>query len=241
VQPISGELMEPLPTVSKSHTFLYSHEFDFPFYEGSPVSSIGLLFAPRSGSTLLGCLMRQSFALGFPLEYFAAPNVSILAERVEKYSLGNVSGLYRIRTSPNGVFSFKWKVADGCHYKYSVLLDKLNPKRYIVMDREDKDAQARSFAIAKRTREWVLRRGSRGAEEAPKVLDEEIRRAKEEIEAEWNFIRIFCKKVSVPIMYVTYEQVLQDPENVVREVVDFCNVQTFEKIDITRVPIARQS
>jgi LPS sulfotransferase NodH len=109
------------------------------------------------------------------------------------------------------------------------------------MDREDKDAQAKSFAIAKHAKEWVLKKGSEGAQQPPAVSDEQIYRAREEIRAEWKRIRIFCEKTSVPIMYLTYEQVLQNPQNIVSNVVDFCNVDSSEEIDIDKVPIARQS
>jgi LPS sulfotransferase NodH len=88
--------------------FLYSEQFDFSRIESKPKNIISLLFVPRSGSTLLSCLMEQTRQLGFPLEYFAKVNVEKLSERIPKFTLDHLDPLLGVRTSSNGVFSYKW-------------------------------------------------------------------------------------------------------------------------------------
>jgi len=136
--------------------FLYSYQYDFPEYSRFPEKVFALFFVPRSGSTLLSCLLAQTQALGFPLEYFARPNFSLLMTRLPGLSIFNLGPLYRVRTSPNGLFGYKWNSDFENDSELAGIRRNIKPDRIILIDRDDKFLQAQSFAIAEKTQQWVL-------------------------------------------------------------------------------------
>jgi len=111
---------------------IYSKKYDFEDYTGGPSKIICLAFIPRSASNYLACKMRETKRLGYPLEYFSADK--------------NIAQVIKKRTSPNGVFSYKWN-AD--------FIVRLKSDFTIFLDRHDHEAQARSFCIAEKTGDWL--------------------------------------------------------------------------------------
>ena len=200
---------------------------------------ICLLFTPRSGSTLLACLMQQTMALGFPLEYFDPVNIANLNARLSEYSLHQLDPIIRIRTSPNGVFSFKWNNTVNSPDS-KILFDQLSPKYFLMIDREDNDVQAVSLATARLTREWVRYRGQRVIER-PSLSEKQILKAKSIIKNKRISIENFLAFKSASALFVTYEMLLADPIGTVNKILEFVNVESDVKVDISKVPILKQS
>lgn len=218
---------------------LYTEKFDFLPFDGSPKIVICLLFTPRSGSTLLACLMQQTMALGFPLEYFDSVNIANLNTRLSGYSLHHLEPIIRIRTSPNGVFSFKWNNSiDSPDSK--ILFSQINPNYFLMIDREDNDAQAMSLATARMTREWVRYKGQKIVDR-PSLSDKQILKAKSIIKDKKISIENFLISNSETALHITYEKLLDDPLGTVNKILEFVNVESNVKVDINRVPILRQS
>jgi len=218
---------------------LYAKNFDFSPFDKIPKAIICLLFTPRSGSTLLACLMQQTMALGFPLEYFDPVNIAILNGRLSEYSIHHLEPIIRIRTSPNGVFSFKWNNAmDSLDSK--ILFDQLNPNYFLMIDREDNDAQAVSLATARFTREWVRYKGQRGVGR-PSLSEKQILEAKSIIKNKRISIENFLSSKAVSALCITYEKLLTDPTGTINEILEFVNIESNIEIDINKVPILKQS
>lgn len=127
---------------------IYNEDFDFEDYEGQPEKVICVYFVPRSGSNFLADEMRKTGFLGYPLEYFSGPNMARLRKRMSDLTRENLAPLLEKRTSPNGVFSFKWNSNYGAK-------PIITPDYRIFIDRIDLDAQAKSFVIAEKTRDWL--------------------------------------------------------------------------------------
>lgn len=127
----------------------YSNEFDFEDFDGKPNKIICVYFIPKSGSTFFANKMRETNRLGFPLEYFAQENILKLQERMPDISASNILPIIKKRTSPNGVFGFKWNASYGQTYP-----PNLKPDYRLLLDRHDRKAQARSFCLSEFTGNW---------------------------------------------------------------------------------------
>jgi LPS sulfotransferase NodH len=129
--------------------FLYSTDYDFPVYESDlPRKHVCIHFVPRSGTNLLADLIRQSSSLGFPLEYFSKNNIELISKRLPNLTYSDFSDLVRIRTSPNGYFSYKWN-SDFDQLEHSSFVKiQFRPDYHIFIDRLDVHAQAVSYLKA---------------------------------------------------------------------------------------------
>ena len=230
-----------------SQTLLYSEAYDFKIFEAEPLSSVCLLFVPRSGSTLLACLMQQTMALGFPLEYFDLVNVPILASRLPGFSLSNIKPLTRVRTSPNGIFSFKLSNVLAEKDK-DRLVDLLNVKHFIVVDRQDQEAQARSLATARQTKEWVQLKEEKNRKEQKRtdtnslnLSEADLEKAREILNRHRDLINEYITKQHIPTLHINYEELLSSPDGTIKRVCDYVNVREYQAVDINKVPISKQA
>lgn len=224
--------------VSVSQNFLYLEDFDFEKFYGEPSSSICVLFTPRSGSTLLASLMYQTMSLGFPLEYFSSVNMRVLQKRLTGLSFSKLSPLYSVRTSSNGVFSFKWNANDSL--ATTKIMKLISPRFFLVIDREDKNAQTRSLAFARLTKEWVRAKGQKSSER-PDITKEQFLEAEKALEKRQNDIRSFVRTTSSPVLYLTYEELLNNTKKMMKKILDFVQVDGNPDVDITEVPIEKQT
>jgi LPS sulfotransferase NodH len=188
------------------HMNIYSKEYDFPRYPGEPSKVICVCFIPRSASNFLAMEMRKTGKLGYPLEYFSYPNTARLGMRFKnKFP----SELVRARTSPNGVFSFKWNTS----FPYL----PFEPDHWLFLDRMDFWAQARSYVVAEKTGEWLKVKNR--AYEPPAY---EIRER----------VRVFMDLRDKTLEYLSgknylklwFDDVVTNPEVTVNQILEFCEV-----------------
>ena len=175
----------------------YSQEYDFPEYPGEPNKIICLAFIPRSASNFLADEMRKTGKLGYPLEYFSPAHMLDMGKWVRR------------RTSPNGVFSFKWNS--------SFCVFPLGAGHFIFLDRKDSIAQARSYCIAKKTGEWTK---VQNRAYSPDI--NEIRRNRAVLAGirELTTRRI---KEYYPLT-LWFEDVIKDPKGTIERIIEFCEV-----------------
>lgn len=133
--------------------FLYSEKYDFEYYPHQPSRIMAMLFVPRSGSTLLACLLQRTKVIGFLLEYFADVNIAYLRQRLPDNFKSYIDQLFILRTTSNGYFSYKLS-ADILQQARDVLVQE--PDYIVIVDKDDKLAQARSYTKARLTQEWVI-------------------------------------------------------------------------------------
>ena len=220
-----------------THDFLYGAEFDFPVTDQAARLTAVVMFVPRSGSNLLACLMAETGTLGFPLEYFSPRNLKMMGERLRGVSHDNVTPIVNLRTSRNGVFSFKWNGAfDQLSYG-SNLYAALAPDTFIIVDREDRDAQARSLAVAQKTMEWVVQKGG-GRSSDTRPSQGEISKAAETLDQHRTKIEHLLDSATQSVLRVTYEQILADPQQCIDKLAMHCGVMS-GPVDINAVPIVR--
>jgi LPS sulfotransferase NodH len=144
----------------------YSQIYDFNDYYGTPKKVVCLYFMPRSGTNYLAREMSKTGVMGYPLEYFSPDHILDLKHRMNGFGIGNINPLLQRRTSPNGVFSFKWNSNFG-----DVRQLGLKPDRSIFVDRQDTVAQARSFCIAEKTGGWAIKKNSTYAPSKQQIQD----------------------------------------------------------------------
>lgn len=60
-----------------------------------------------------------------------------------------------MRTSPNGIFSYKWNSNFNIFDPNQKIFNILSPKHHFFLDRKDREMQALSFAKAKKSNLWI--------------------------------------------------------------------------------------
>jgi len=141
-------------------------EFDFPSFGAIPTLRFIIASTPRCGSNLLQRALWRSGLAGAPEEYLAAGYVADFARRFPgAFDLGDAAGkdlyvrlLWRIRTSPNGVFGLK---LHGSHVAQAEtaegrLLATLEGSKWLWIRRHNRVAQAISYLRADQTGIWIL-------------------------------------------------------------------------------------
>jgi trehalose 2-sulfotransferase len=221
---------------------------DQPPFSGT-FSSYCIATTPRSGSTLLGDLLRQN-RHGVPHEYFQTKgHMKTLAERFgvmrnaddrnildfDRY----VDRLKRYRTTPNGWFGFKvfWEdFAWMCDNK--VLDHLLSSTQYIYLYREDFLAQAVSLLIAGQSGRWNSLQSSSGKlrYDSDKIIYN-IRWLKE-YNRQW---RQWLELSNQPYIVVSYEALLADSTHVAEKLAVFLDQDKPFNFDLNTAIVQRQS
>ena len=206
------------------HEFLYDQSLDFPDYTKPPNKVICLYFVPRSGSNLLADLMRQTGRLGFPLEYFDPGNLSILGKRMPGLAHHDFSMLFAKRTSRNGVFSFKWNSnSERLDYGNKVRT-MLSPRFHIYIDRLNREAQARSYCIAMKTRIWVRRKGSAAHNVFFEPSKDDVKTACQELSRVRKDTLKLLQETAVSYLTVNAETLFSDPVETLIHVLQYCEI-----------------
>jgi len=182
----------------------YSAEFDFPFYLTESMKVICLWFIPRSGSNFLADEMRKNGKLGYPLEYFSINRIRELSKRIPEL-IPDYRNIIKYRTSPNGVFSYKWNANFGVNLPFE-------PDLNIFIDRQNKGLQARSYAIAKHTGEWLERK----TDYSPKCYQVDMAKG------ELSKIRISTLRLLKQRDYIAiyYEDLVKDSNRIIDGIID---------------------
>jgi LPS sulfotransferase NodH len=186
-----------------------SARFDFPAATAARRMVI-VGSTPRSGSTLLCRALWLSGAVGAPCEYFGYEYSMVqMMVRLRVGSMRDyVERLLALRTGPNGVFgckmhwdSFQFTVQAG-------LLPTLPPQSFVLVEREDRVAQAVSFARAAQTNQWAAGQPAMGQPRYDGTLiGALLKRTEHQIKA-W---RDTLRQNRRDYLAVTYEQLVRDP------------------------------
>ncbi len=137
---------------------LYGEQYDFPCQLSNPQYELMIATVPRSGSTMFSVDLWESGVLGSPLEYLnfnLVRNISRWKEKLDS-PLKYWEELKRLRTSPNGVFSYKM-FGTVYHQVANVsteLLSRIQPTHVVYLTREDLNSQAVSYSKAIQSGAW---------------------------------------------------------------------------------------
>jgi trehalose 2-sulfotransferase len=187
---------------------LYSGEFDFPARTEAPSVRLMLAGTPRSGSTVFAEQLWKTGVLGAPLEYLALPNRRELYARLKSTDwLDYWDKVRLLRTSPNGVFSYKMFVANLMQIiqNQPELYDRLWPTHIVYLTREDELGQAISFFRARTTGAWFANCKS----DVSRYNGRAIRQCLFDIRAQNAFWERFFISCDADVLRVRYEDVFR--------------------------------
>ena len=196
---------------------------------------------PRTGSTLLCGLLASTGVAGRPQSYFRQPDEQACARRLGVPVAGDGSFDYpsfvrAARTAgstPNGVFAARvmWgtmhRIVDGLapaggRRNLDVLVDAFGPLRLVYLRRDDVVGQAVSWARAEQTGYW--QDGDRSLAQPRFDLDQtaDLVRTIREHNAGWSS---WFAEQGVEPHSVTYEDVIGNPRQAVRRILDHLGVE----------------
>lgn len=208
----------------------YEAVYDLPVREGPPGMVFFVATTPRSGSTLLAFLCRQSGALGFPLEYFTEINARLIKHRLSLEDCGfpaYAEALTRIRTSSNGVFSFKlhneelsaFLTQGGCDLTF------MSRAKAILLEREDKLSQAISLVIASQTNQWIDLPGYHmSGKPQPRYDRKAIGDAMTGLTRQHEAWRAFLANAGIPTLELSYESIVGNCPASFQRICDFVTI-----------------
>ena len=188
----------------------------------------------RSGSHMLGHVLHETDAFGFPLEYVNNKNLQEWKQRLDKRELADVlAELRKRRTSPNGVFGIK------IHYShieqfggFKAMCELLPNPYFVLLTREDVRAQAVSLAVAKQTGAWISQQD--GNQQTPEYrfddIDNGLRRVCFE-NASWRYS---LAASGSRYMELNFSDVKANTTNSVLRIADFMGVS----MDTGKIPPA---
>ena len=138
----------------------FSSEHDYR-HQTETQKTLVIASTVRSGSHMLGHLLHQTDAFGFPLEYANRKNLDEWKARLNCKTLPEVlKALQARRTSSNGTFGIKIHYSHVQEFGgFKAMCDLLPNPHFVLLTREDVMAQAVSLAVAKQTGAWISEQG----------------------------------------------------------------------------------
>jgi trehalose 2-sulfotransferase len=220
-------------------SLLFTRRFDFPLRHGRPAKQLMIAAVPRAGSTAFCLDLWRTGLLGAPLEYANLYLMNQIPDARWKKLLRREPvfwrELQRVRTAPNGVFSYKFLVQAYVEIlrQKPKLLPFISATHVVYLTRCDKLAQAISYSRAIRTGDWYAKvNGS--AQAQCEYSEAHIQDCLNEIsrqEMAWQ--QVFDITDTQPLR-VSYEDFLTAPAAVVQRVLDYVvpgeNVHRFLQI-----------
>lgn len=214
---------------------LYDSEFDFPIRSEPHRLELMIASTPRSGSTIFTEYLWSTGVLGAPMEYPALPNRKILYDRLESKNWCDYwSKVIKLRTSPNGVFSYKMFPVNWLHIcrRQPELYAKLSPTHVIYLYRVDVLGQAISRSRAMRTNIWFA-----GYEEqAIEYSESHISRCIQYIANEEAFWTAVFERLEWPLFRISYEEFMSNRDASLRAICDHVEV-TFDPTQRKELPL----
>jgi trehalose 2-sulfotransferase len=202
----------------------------------------------RSGSTFLCSMLWRTGVLGAPAEYWnfrkrlgGKPIGTRMMERLKGSSPADyLKKLLACRTSKNGVFGIKAHSFDFKEQlrKFPKMLQMLSPVNYIYIQRLDKVAQAVSLAKATQTGAWVARTESRT--ENLNYDGDLIAKCLGFLERQDRDWTEWFASSGVEPFVVTYEDLIDNNDGVIREFVEFLGVQNDERESVYLLEMEKQ-
>jgi len=200
-----------------------------------PATGYFLCATPRTGSTWLCSLLSASGVLGRPASYFREPdepmwaerfNIPVLNGRVRDYA-AFVKAVRSAATTGNGVFAARvmWgsleRIIEGLPSGASdrdVLERAFGPLSFVLLTREDTDAQASSWARAEQTGVW---QEGDDALEVPRLDVPSPQDYATTIGAHNAAWEEWFDRQSIEPHRVSYEELVHDPDATVEGIAEF--------------------
>lgn len=212
----------------------HEKHFDWPSFEGKPQTYI-LASVPRSGSTYLSHHLWRTGCLGAPLEYLNFEPTGPLgaASNSPEAQIESWHRTVSSRTSPNGVFGVKAfplqmeelgrKNPKLLSMVMRFLLSKGAGTRVVQLRRKDKAAHAISLARASVSGIWRAEQEKKNPEEIP-YSTSLVQRAEHELSVQEQAWRQMYRETGVTPLVVWYEDVVENADQVIRQVADYLGV-----------------
>lgn len=237
----------PVPAVAVD---VNDTRFDLPDFEGRGTDYI-ICSLPRSGSTLLSYLLRDSGVMGVPHEYLhPTVHLPVLARRFQSIRPdGTVDidlylrQLHRRRSTANGVFGLKAHFSQLASLLHIRSVDRLFEGAWLIrIRRRDLVRQAISYYTAEATGVWsTLDAASLAEIPPPEYNGVAISRYLSTLLAEddgWE--RLFADRKS-SVLNVWYEDLVADTDMVCRSVCDHVRVRSPSTFELARAGMQRLS
>jgi len=234
----SGRITMDAGDRATSQSDQFDPKWDFPEFLGEPKFLV-LATTPRSGSHMLGHLLRETGLFGYPLEYFHPKNLAKWKKLAGSTSIREtLNYLIKRRTSPNGIFAIK------LHYDHLDQLGgfqglpKLFPEaQYIQLIRQGAVAQGVSRAIARATSQWI-----KTTQDGPNEQHEANQRKTPTVHFDWKLVDLCIKDnlikeaawryalnvLAVPRIEIFMESLLANQSEVLADVADLMKVELAE-------------
>lgn len=199
-----------------------------------------LCFTNRCGSNYLAELLASTGAVNRAEEVF---NAETIAEHVRAQTLPSLSAYLDFlcrRLAVGGRFLAKIGLEQLLMLTETGLLDQIGPRaQFLLIERQDRLAQAISLLVAIQTQQWTSQQGRRRSDDEL-LYDRGILAAQQELIAQQNFgfYRFFASNGIVP-KHIAYEPLLAAPEATVAEIGAWMGLPGL-RAEPAALPIARQ-
>ncbi|MCR9106926.1 MAG: Stf0 sulfotransferase family protein [Gammaproteobacteria bacterium] len=201
-------------------------------------------FSNRSGSTLLTSLLHQAGA-GVPprAEVFNSDSVIAVAQEHGIHSFTDYFLQVVLGWAHNGAAGFKMGPRQLFWLTRAGLLGSLGEVKLVNTLREDVIAQAVSLYLARQTGQWHSDMSASRQTGAIPYSREGILQALQTVAIDQYLVRYYVGLHGVDAITVTYEQLMANTEDTVREVLEFLDLPDCAggTIDLSSVAIRRQA
>jgi LPS sulfotransferase NodH len=230
----------------------YEERYDFQYRADPPQHPYLIATVPRSGSSYFSHLLWRTGCLGAPLEYLnflpSGPERLAISDPQQQTALWR--SMFHLRTSPNGVFGVKCFSLQLRELQqrnplllrevFSTMLMRGAETRVIVLKRRDRVAHSISYARSALSGIWRKEQEAAGAATVD-YSTEAVEQAKimiEQQEADWALL---LKELSIDPLTLWYEDVVDAPEQGVRNVAAFIGIDLDPAASVTIPMVEKQA
>jgi LPS sulfotransferase NodH len=225
---------------------LYGAEYDFNEQAGSPRAEYMLATLPRSGSTYLALELWRTGVMGAPMEYPNPMFARVMRARLRLADPSDAVEFWkvaqRLRTSPNGVFGYKMFSSSYQWWAHNspAMLPLIAPAKVVFLTRSSVIEQAVSYSKAIRSGSWFHDVPARKHSEYDA---EHIEICVGFVEYQLEFWKELFALTGAQVHHVTYESLLGDRLNVIKEIADFLGVERDRAaaLDLPRIEVQRNT
>jgi len=219
---------------------LYTAEFDFQEHESPPTKTLMLATIPRSGSTFFAECLWRTGKLGSPMEYANLPNRSEMFNRLGASDWCDYwDKVKRVRTSPNGVFSYKMFGRNLLEIsrEHRDLYWKIASTHVVYLTRDDVLGQAISYSRAIKSKAWFAGvKNARGVEYSGAHIAACIR----SIHQQRAFWESAFTLADADVLRISYEDFLRNQDATLRRIVSFVGESYCADTELTIPMIEKQ-
>jgi len=216
--------VRPLPTHPDPAIFSAESDFEDP---GATRQVIVIASTPRSGSNLLGYMLRENGGFGYPLEYLSYVDLPYWSRRFGTARMDRLMGHFmKRRTSKNGNFVIKahWHQFSKHTDNLETLTNGLGVKRFLWIYRSSLIEQAISWAIADQTNVWIS--GTQPRREARYDYDEIVRFARYVENENANWQSYLSQNYPDNSLVVDYDSVINPPNPTTAALKEFLDLDS---------------